>query len=119
MTSSKRILIVDDNVDAADLTAEILRLYGLEVNVAYGGPEGLAAAKATAPSTIFLDIGMPVMDGYQVAMALRSDEAFHRVKIVALTAWNDAAAREKSKAAGFDRHFIKPADFRDLLDVAQ
>lgn len=67
------------------------------MDVAYGGPEGLAAAKATGPSVIFLDIGMPVMDGYQVATALRSDEAFRGVKIVALT---------------------KPADYRNLLDIA-
>ncbi len=118
MAAAKKILIVDDNVDAADLTAAVLRLHGLEVDVAYGGPEGLAAAKATAPSVIFLDIGMPVMDGYQVATALRSDEAFRGVKIVALTAWGDAAAREKSKAAGFDLHVTKPADYRNLLDIA-
>jgi CheY-like chemotaxis protein len=119
MASAKKILIVDDNVDAADLTAEMLRLYGLEVDVAYGGPEGLAAAKATAPSVIFLDIGMPIMDGYQVATALRSDEAFRGVKIVALTAWGDAASRERSKAAGFDMHLTKPANLTNLLDIAQ
>ncbi|QBE66423.1 response regulator [Pseudoduganella lutea] len=119
MASAKKILIVDDNVDAADLTAEMLRMYGHEVEVAYGGPEGLAAAKATAPGVIFLDIGMPVMDGYQVATALRADEAFRRVKIVALTAWGDAASREKSKVAGFDLHLTKPANFRNLLYIAQ
>lgn len=119
MASAKKILIVDDNVDAADLTAEMLRLYGHEVDVAYGGPEGLAAARAIAPSVIFLDIGMPEMDGYQVAAALRADEAFRGVKIVALTAWGDAAAREKSKAAGFDLHLTKPANFHNLLDIAQ
>ena len=119
MASAKKILVVDGNVDAADLTAELLRLYGHDVGVAYGGPEGLATAKASVPSVIFLDIGMPVMDGYQVATALRSDEAFHGVTIVALTAWGDATSREKSKAAGFDLHLTKPANLDKLLDIAR
>lgn len=119
MGSANRILVVDDNVDAADMTAAMLRFHGLDVDVAYGGLEGLAAARAIAPSVIFLDIGMPVMDGYQVAAALRADEALRGVKIVALTAWGDAASREKSKAAGFDMHITKPANFHNLLDIAR
>ncbi len=119
MASSKRILIVDDNVDAADLTAEMLRLHGLDVDVAYGGRAALATAKAIAPGVIFLDIGMPEMDGYEVATALRADEAFRGVKIVALTAWGDAASRARSKAAGFDLHITKPASVHNLLDIAR
>ncbi len=119
MAASRKVLIVDDNVDAADMTAALLRLYGLHVDVAYGGLEGLAAAKAVAPSVIFLDIGMPEMDGFEVATALRADEAFRGVKIVALTAWGDAASREKSKAAGFDLHITKPVNFDSLLDIAR
>lgn len=119
MASAKRILIVDDNVDAADLVAEGLRLFGLEVNVAYGGQEGLAAAKAFCPNVIFLDIGMPVLDGYEVAMALRADETLQAVKLVALTAWGDAVSRERSKAAGFDLHITKPASFSMLREIAQ
>ncbi|QCP14403.1 response regulator [Pseudoduganella umbonata] len=113
--AANKILIVDDNADAADMTAEALRLFGLNVEVAYGGPEGLATAKAIAPSVIFLDIGMPQLDGYQVATALRADEKMSGVKLIALTAWGDAASREKSKAAGFDAHITKPADFSDLV----
>lgn len=119
MASTRKILIVDDNMDAADLTAEVLRLHGLEVDVAYGGIEALAAARAIVPSVIFLDIGMPEMDGYQVATALRADEAFRSVTIVALTAWGDPASRAKSKAAGFDLHITKPANFHNLLDIAR
>lgn len=70
--STRKILVVDDNRDSADMTAQMLQMYGLEVQVAYGGPEGLAAARANRPSLIFLDIGMPLLDGYQVAAAVRA-----------------------------------------------
>lgn len=118
MGSTKRILIVDDNVDAADLTAQILRMNGLSVDVAYGGPEGLAAAHRAVPNVIFLDIGMPIMDGYQVAEAIRADRAFVDVKLVALTAWGDCASRQKARDAGFDMHLVKPADLATLIDIA-
>lgn len=112
-------MIVDDNVDAADLIAEVLRMYEMGVEVAYGGQEGLAAAKASCPDVIFLDIGMPFMDGYQVAKALRSDATMTSVKIIALTAWGDASSREKSRDAGFDVHLTKPAGIAELIDLAR
>lgn len=116
--STNRILVVDDNVDAADLTAELLRHFGLRVDVAYGGHEGFAAAKAIAPDVIFLDLGMPQMDGYAVAKALRAEAAMKRMRIVALTAWGDHEAREQTKAAGFDMHLVKPAQLGELIDIA-
>ncbi|WP_229487776.1 response regulator [Pseudoduganella lutea] len=118
MASSKKILIVDDNVDAADLTADVLRMHGLDVTVAYGGLEGLAAAKTSGAGVIFLDLGMPGMDGYEVARRLRADGAFGATTIVALTAWGDSAARERTAAAGFDLHLTKPASLAMLVDVA-
>jgi len=118
MGTDKKVLIVDDNIDAADLTAEYLRVFGADVSVAYGGAEALAAARASVPHVIFLDIGMPGMDGYQVAQALRADGAFQHVKIIALTAWSDQASRDKSQAAGFDLHLTKPANLSMLLDLA-
>lgn len=118
MSSTRRILIVDDNADAADLTAEILRLQGFDVDVAYGGPEALAAVRESAPSVIFLDIGMPFMNGYEVAEALRADAAFTHVKLVALTAWGDVVSRQKSRAAGFDLHIVKPANLATLIEIA-
>jgi CheY-like chemotaxis protein len=117
MTSTRRLLIIDDNVDAADLTADVLRLHDIEVDVAYGGLEGVAAAKALMPDVIFLDIGMPVMDGYAVAKSLRGDAALSRIKIVALTAWGDQESREQTKATGFDLHIVKPAQFAELIDI--
>lgn len=116
--SMRKILVIDDNVDAANLTADLLRLYDLDVGVAYGGREGLAVARAFMPDVIFLDIGMPGMDGYAVAKALRGDTAPHRIKIVALTAWGDQASREQTKAAGFDLHIVKPARLPELIDIA-
>lgn len=118
MVSARRILIIDDNVDAADLIAEVLRMFGMTVQVAYGGREGLAAAEASPPDVIFLDIGMPFMDGYQVAKALRAEASMKAVKIVALTAWGDESSREKSKSAGFDLHLTKPAEILELINLA-
>lgn len=95
--SDRTVLIVDDNADAADMTAQMLQMYGVNVQVSYGGPEGLASARAFQPYLIFLDIGMPVMDGYQVAQAIRADQSLQGVKLVALTAWG-MRRREKKPA---------------------
>lgn len=118
MGSGIKVLIVDDNQDAADLAAEYLRFFGMEVSVAYGGTEALSIAHAFVPAVVFLDIGMPYIDGYQVATQLRADTALHGLKIIALTAWDDAEARRKSIAAGFDLHLVKPAKMADLLALA-
>ncbi|MFC5513886.1 response regulator [Massilia jejuensis] len=114
----KRILVVDDNVDAADMTAQMLQIYGLDAQVAYGGLECLNSARAHRPDLIFLDIGMPVMDGYQVAQAVRADKGLSDVKLVALTAWGDEASRIRARAAGFDIHLTKPANISELVDIA-
>ena len=118
MPLAKNILVVDDNADAADLLANLLQAYGFNVQVAYGGPAALAAARATQPSLMFLDIGMPFMDGYQVATAIRADATLHSIKLVALTAWGDEASRMKARVAGFDLHLTKPADLAELLAIA-
>jgi CheY-like chemotaxis protein len=116
--STNKILIVDDNVDAADTTAFLLEAYGLNVEVAYGGYEALAAARASHPYLIFLDIGMPLIDGYEVARTLRADGCCIETRLVALTAWGDEASRIKVRAAGFDLHLVKPADLKDLISAA-
>lgn len=118
MASTRKILVVDDNVDAANLTADILRVFGLNVAVAYGGAEALAAVENEIPDVVFLDLGMPLMDGYAVAKALRARPALQALKIVALTAWGDQAAREKTRAAGFDLHLTKPAQIAELVNIA-
>jgi CheY-like chemotaxis protein len=119
MNRAKLALVVDDNIDAADMTAEVLRMHGISAVVAYGGVEGLATARALMPSVIFLDIGMPFLDGCAVAMELRKEQAFRNVKIVALTAWGDQEMRDRIIAAGFDLHLTKPALLATLVQVAQ
>ena len=119
MEAGAVVLVVDDNIDAADMTAELLRMHGISVAVAYGGSEGLDLAKKLKPAVIVLDVGMPVMDGCAVAAALRKDAAFVRVRLVALTAWGDAESRERTRVAGFDLHLTKPASLTSLLSAVQ
>lgn len=119
MSQEQKILVVDDNVDAADTTAFVLQAHGFSVQVAYGGREALAVAHASPPTLIFLDIGMPFLDGYQVAMAVRADEVLRNVRLVALTAWGDEESRRKAKAAGFDLHLTKPAKMNELVAIAE
>lgn len=116
---SHRILIVDDNRDAADTIAELLEAYGHATATAYGGREALAASLVFAPEIVFLDIGMPGMDGYETAAELRRLKGCAPQRIVALTAWNDAHARARIAAAGFDIHLTKPAPLELLLDATQ
>lgn len=111
----RRILIVDDNQDAADILAAILALRGHHASIAYSGGEGLRAAAELAPDIVFLDLGMPGMDGYQVAAALRGMRGLERVFLVAYTAWNDAATRVRVAEAGFNLHLTKTATMEALL----
>ena len=118
MTLGKKILVVDDNADAADMTVYLLQAYGFDVCAVYGGLEALIAARACHPTLIFLDIGMPLMDGYQVATAIRADKALCAVRLVALTAWGHAASKDRARAAGFDAHLTKPANIAELIAIA-
>lgn len=119
MDTGCRVLVVDDNADAADLVAEFMAFEGYEVAVAHGGEEAVALAKSFAPRLILLDLGMPGMDGYQVASALRRAEWLAPTRIVALTAWGDQASRERTAACGFDAHLVKPARLEHLIAQAQ
>ncbi len=115
----RRILVVDDNRDAASSLARVLeRLYGQEVRVVHDGPEALVAAGEFRPEIVLLDIGMPGMDGYEVAGRLRSRPEFAEMTLVALTGWGQETDRQKSRAAGFNCHLVKPVDpeaIRSLL----
>lgn len=106
----RRILVVDDNRDAADALAAALRGVGHEVRVAHDGGTALHLARAFDPDVAFLDIGLPGMSGYEVARALRQDDAFATLRLVAVTGWSQPDDRRKSYEAGFDAHLIKPAD---------
>ena len=106
----RRILVVDDNQDAANSLAILLRRAGQEVRSAYNGSTGLRLAADFRPSLVFLDIGMPGMDGYQVAVQLRRDALLPSIVLVALTGWGQEEDRRQSKEAGFDYHLVKPVD---------
>jgi len=105
-----RVLVVDDNVDAAESLAALLELDGHATRVAHGGDEALAAASEFRPQIVFLDIGMPGKDGYEVARELRRDPRNRDTMLVALTGWGAQDDRARSKSAGFDYHLTKPAE---------
>jgi CheY-like chemotaxis protein len=105
-----RILVADDNRDAADSLAAMLRLGGHEVSVAYDGREALRLAESFRPEVALLDIGMPRMNGYETAQALRQQQDSTLLTLFALTGWGQPDDKRRSRAAGFDHHFVKPLD---------
>jgi CheY-like chemotaxis protein len=106
----RRVLVVDDNQDAADSLVVLLRLLGQEVGTAYDGPTALARAGEFRPDLVFLDLGMPGMDGYEVARRLRRERQLTGVVLVALTGWGQEEDRRRSCEAGFDHHLVKPVE---------
>jgi signal transduction histidine kinase len=106
--ASRRVLVVDDNVDAAESLAMLLRLGGHEARVAHDGPSALRLAEAEPPELAFFDIGMPGMDGYELARRFRGHPALKAVVLVALTGWGQDEDRRRTQEAGFDAHEVKP-----------
>jgi two-component system CheB/CheR fusion protein len=113
----RRILVIDDNVDAADSLALTLELLQHDVRVAYDGPSALKVADDFIPELVLLDIGMPGMNGYEVAQKLRTMRSCQGALVVAQTGWGQKEERERSAAAGFDRHLIKPVDLPTLQTI--
>ena len=111
------ILVVDDNYDAAESMRMLLQEVGVEVRVAYDGPQALATFDACRPRMVLLDIGMPGMDGYEVARRLRASPHASRASLVALTGWGQDEDRKRVRAAGFDHHLVKPADLGTLQSL--
>jgi CheY-like chemotaxis protein len=109
-----RVLVVDDNRDAAESLAALLRLDRHEVLIAYGGREAVLVAERERPDLVLLDIGMPDIDGYEVTRRLRANEQVPDARIVAISGYGQAADREKSIAAGCDGHLVKPVAAADL-----
>ena len=115
--ATRRILVVDDNRDAADSLGLLLKLLGAEVRVAYDGPEALKAIRAEPPAIVFLDIGMQGMDGYEVARRIREEPELRGVRLIALTGWGQLDDRRRAHSVGFDYHLTKPADARALQSL--
>jgi signal transduction histidine kinase len=109
----RRILVVDDNVDAADALAELLRDFGHDVKAVHDGPSAIEQAAIHRPDIVLLDIGMPGFDGYEVARRMRTELGLTST-LVALTGYGEARHRRLSREAGFDRHVTKPVDIRKL-----
>ncbi|MFO1434017.1 MAG: PAS domain-containing protein [Candidatus Competibacteraceae bacterium] len=116
-SAEPRILVVDDNIDAAESVAMLLELEGYEVRTVHTGAAALALAPDFQPRVILLDLGLPGMDGYEVARRLRANPATQAVKLIALTGYGQAEDRQRSQAAGFDGHLVKPVDPKVLLRV--
>lgn len=118
----RRVLVVDDNADSADSLGMLLRSLGTEVRTVYDGPLALEVVQDYRPDAVFLDIGMPGMDGLEVARRIRRYPGLEGVLLVALTGWGQPTDRELTRAAGFDHHLVKPAQphiLRRLLAETQ
>jgi CheY-like chemotaxis protein len=113
-----RIMVVEDNVDSADSLSLLLRLYGHEVVVARTGPIALESASAFRPDVVLLDIGLPGMDGYEVARRLREKPDMRGVTLCALTGYTPSEAdRHRPQKEGFNHHFVKPVSIETLLEL--
>ena len=112
-----RALVIEDNRDAAESLSLLLDQVGCEAAVAFSGAEGIEAARAARPDIIFCDIGLPGLDGYSVARRLRAEHWGSRITLVAVTAYGREEDRRRAEEAGFDLHFVKPADPAAILGL--
>jgi PAS domain S-box-containing protein len=117
VAAGRRVLVVDDNEDAAESLAMLLRLMGLQCRTAHDGLEGVRLAREERPDIVLLDIGLPGMNGYDAAAAIRAEPWAVRTKVVALTGWGQDDDRRRSHAAGFDAHLVKPVAMEQLAEV--
>jgi CheY-like chemotaxis protein len=112
-----RVVVVEDNQTVADSYRLVLGLSGYEVRVAYTGPEGVHLAQEWPAEVVLCDIGLPGLDGYGVATALRRHPATAQARLIALTAYGSDADRQRSQEVGFERHLVKPVDPDVLLEL--
>jgi two-component system, chemotaxis family, CheB/CheR fusion protein len=112
-----RILVADDVRDAAEALSILLKIEGHEVSVALGGSEAIALAQSVRPDVAVLDIGMPTVDGYEVARTLRREEWGEAIHLIALTGRDDNASKKNAAAAGFQRYVVKPIHPIQFLEL--
>jgi len=113
----RRVLVVDDNVDSAESLAVLLRLYGHDVRLAHDGEAALEEARSFRPEVMFLDLGLPKMDGYEVARRLRLEPVMGGMTLVAMTGYGQEEERRRTREAGFHSHLVKPVDFDMLQEL--
>lgn len=114
---SGRILVVDDSLDTARLTARMLANTGYEVATAHDGQAAIEVARRFRPDAVVLDIGLPGMDGFEVALTLRNDECCQTAVLIAVSGYGEEKSRERAKAAGFNHHLTKPVDLKELIGL--
>ena len=112
--TGRTVLVVDDNVDAAEILAALLEASGYHVVVAHDGPAALAMIQEWAPDVALLDLGMPAMDGYELAAHLRFAPGAEAMKVIAVTGRSEREDARMSRANGFAAHLVKPVDLREL-----
>jgi CheY-like chemotaxis protein len=112
-----RVIVVDDNVDTARALSLLLQKRGCMTQEVHDGPPVVDAAKSFQPDVILLDIGLPGLDGYQVARLIRQTPEFSQVRLIAVSGYGQQQDRERSRNAGFDQHLVKPVQFDLLLEV--
>lgn len=117
--SLRKVLVVDDNVDAADTLGALLGMDGFAVTTVYDGVAAVAQARAAAPDIVVMDIGMPGMDGYDSARLIRRQPGGDRILLIALTGWGQSNDRKRASDAGFDHHLVKPVDYELLMKCLQ
>jgi CheY-like chemotaxis protein len=115
--TGQRVLVIDDNRDAAASMSMLLETMGADARVAGDGETGVAVFETFHPALVFLDLGMPGMDGFETARRLRATPAGRAATLVALTGWGGEDTRARTKAAGFDLHLTKPASVEDVRRV--
>jgi signal transduction histidine kinase len=113
--NTKKILVVDDNVDAANTLEALLGMDGFAVTTAYDGLAAVAAAAADRPDVVVMDIGMPGMNGYDAARLIRQQPGNEKVVLIALTGWGQSTDKNRASLAGFDHHLVKPVDYDRLM----
>lgn len=112
-----KVLVVDDNHDAAFSLGMLVEMLGHDVRIAYDGVEALREAGAFRPDLVLLDIGMPRMDGYEACRRLREQPWGAAIRVVAVTGWGQEHDRRRSQQAGFDRHLVKPVAPTEIADI--
>ena len=115
--SVQRVLVVDDDPDGAEGVAELLSVWGFQTKFALDGPTGIALAKVFLPQLILLDVGLPEMDGYEVARQLRREASLSTVKLIAVSGWSGPERELKAREAGFDHYIVKPIQLSALTPI--
>lgn len=117
--AGRRILVVDDNVDTARVTARLLKCNGFESRFCHDGIESIEVAREFRPEVVLLNIGLPGMNGFEVARTLRDEECCRDTLIIGASWYGDAQSREEARLAGFDHHLVKPVDIDSLLPLIE